>query len=112
MKIAWFHSHLLHPNSGGTRYLLDYCIGLCERGHEVTVFCDVIDKALRSTMHDSGIKTVSMDIFSTNSPVYWVLLPALLLWKRIYYHRQIKTFDVLITTMFPMNILILKGQKK
>ena len=106
MKIAWFHSHLLHPNSGGTRYVTDYCRALAVRGHQVTVFCDVAENSVRGQLAAGGVRLVEMDVRSTNSPLYWLFLPLSLIAKRSRFKSEIREFDFAIATMFPMNILI------
>lgn len=106
MRIAWFHSHLLNANSGGTRFVLDYSEGLHRyHGHEVTLFCDIASAETRGQMAERGLKLVELDTVSTNSPRYWLTLPLRLKNKRAVLAQTISEYDFIINSMFPMNWL-------
>jgi glycosyltransferase involved in cell wall biosynthesis len=107
MRIAWFHSHLLHINSGGTRFVLDYAEALTRsHGHTVTLFCDVASGEAVAQMDQMGIKLVQLDHKSTNSAAYWLTLPARIDRKRALLQKTQQEFDFIINSMFPTNWLV------
>ena len=107
MRIVWFHGNMLHTNSGGTRFVVDYAGGLKRQfGHEVTVVCDCASAEICSQLQGHGIPVVEMDRFSTNHPVYWLTLPARILKKRKWLQYISKEFDCVVCSLFPMNLLV------
>lgn len=106
MRIAWFHSHLLHAHSGGTRFVLDYAGALHTRhGHAVTILCDTAGDPARQRCREMGMDLVELDTCSTNAPRYWLTL-----WRRIARKKARLTsllagHDLVISSMFPMNWL-------
>ncbi len=107
MRIAWFHSHLLHINSGGTRFVLDYTEVLRRSfDHEITLFCDVASSEAANQMEQAGMKFVQLDHESTNSAGYWLTLPARINRKRAHVEKTLHEFDFIINSMFPMNWLV------
>jgi len=109
MRIAWFHGNMLHTNSGGTRFVVDYTVGLKHLfGHEVTVFCDCASAEIRLQLQEYGIPIVEMDQFSTNHPIYWLTLPVRILKKRKRLRHVSKEFDCIVCSLFPMNLLVSK----
>ncbi len=106
MKIAWFHSHLLHANSGGTRFVLDYSAALRDSfGHEVTMFCDLAGPEAIAQLERNGMALRQLDTVSTNSPVYWLTLSSRLRRKRLELVNEMAEYDFIINSMFPMNVL-------
>ena len=107
MKIAWFHSHLLNLNSGGTRFVFDYCEFLQKyHQHTITIFCDTASKQALQRAKKSNIRIVQIDTISTNSPWYWLTLYARVFSKRNRIKSVLKHFDLIINSMFPMNWLV------
>src|SRR5262245_59671774 len=107
LRIAWFHSHLLHINSGGTRFVLDYSEGLHRyHGHDVTIFCDVACAEAARQIRVAGIRLVELDRSSTNSPIYWLTLPYRIRRKRRELKEMMRDQDVIVNSMFPMNWLV------
>lgn len=107
MKIAWFHSHLLNTNSGGTRFVIDYAIGLKEKfHHEVTIFCDCASSEVIRRFNNAGISVIQTDKYSTNNFFYWLTLLRRVKKKRKKLQYVEKDFDRLINSLFPMNVLV------
>ena len=107
MKIAWFHTHLIHTNSGGTRFVLNYAEYLKKLyGHDITVFTDIASDETIKAISDTNIDLVIMDHKSTNSFFYWLTLYPRLYIKRKKYASILSGFDLIISSMFPMNLLI------
>ena len=106
MRIAWLHSHLLNPNSGGSRFVIDYADGLqMQHGHQVTIVCDVASATAREQVLSKNLGLVELDDCSTNSPLYWLTLPWRIARKRRALARRIAEFDVVLNSMFPMSWL-------
>lgn len=105
MKIAWLHSHLLNPNSGGTRYITDFITGLKKLGVEVDLYCDQISDQSRSYFKEKNIKVTIIDKLSTWSAIYWLTLPLRIINKRSFFNSLKSEYDVFITSMFPMNLV-------
>ena len=107
MRIAWFHSHLLNVNSGGTRFVLDYTEALQRsHGHQITLFCDVASREAVTQVEKAGMKLVQLDRESTNSPAYWLTLPSRIKRKRVELEKVLQDYDFIINSMFPMNWLV------
>ena len=107
MKIAWFHGNMQHTNSGGTRFVIDYSIGLKRLfGHDVTVFCDCASAEVISQLEAAGVPVVETDRTSTNSPLYWLTLPLRNRAKQRKLRYVEAEFDCIVNSLFPMNVLV------
>lgn len=105
MKIAWYHSHFLHHNSGGSRFVIDYASGLQDKFmHQVTVFCDCASEESRIEFEKLGVGLVELGKHSTNSPMYWLFLPFYIFKSRHKLRNVASNFDILIAGIFPTNI--------
>ncbi len=108
MKIAWFHGHMLHTNSGGTRFVVDYATGLKRLfNHEVSVFCDCASKEVVERLSAGQVSVIQTDHISTHRPLYWLTL----FWRNARKRKHLRhhlesTFDCIISSLFPMNVLI------
>jgi glycosyltransferase involved in cell wall biosynthesis len=107
MRIAWFHSHFLHVNSGGTRFVLDYAEALQHiHGHQITLFCDVASPEAVTQMELAAVKLVELDSKSTNSPLYWMTLAGRIRRKKTELETVLQDYDCIISSMFPMSWLV------
>jgi glycosyltransferase involved in cell wall biosynthesis len=107
MRIAWFHSHLLNTNSGGTRFVIDYAIGVKQKfNHQVTIFCDCASDEVNSRFKDAGISLIELDKYSTNNFFYWLTLNQRIRKKQKQLVNIEKDFDSIINSLFPMNMLV------
>lgn len=107
MDIAWFHSHLLHLNSGGTRFVFETCYGLKQTyHHNVTIYCDTASEESRQYANELGIGLVELDTSSTNSLAFWLKLPFVLKRKRRRLLGLLPKGCVIVNSMFPMNVLV------
>ncbi len=107
MKIAWFHGNMQHTNSGGTRFVIDYSIGLKQLfNHELTVFCDSASNEVIFRLKEAGVPVIVMDQTSTNNPLYWLTLP----WRNKRKRKRLEyvetEFDCIVNSLFPMNVLV------
>lgn len=102
-NIYWCHPHFLNW-LGGSKYIFEIATRLSKK-YDITIVADVFSKESRKKFRSAGIKTRTLSGFSTNNYFYWILLPLFLLadWKKL---RKIVTADdILVTSMFPMNVL-------
>ncbi|MCF7817901.1 MAG: glycosyltransferase [Kiritimatiellales bacterium] len=107
MKIAWFHGNMQHTNSGGTRFVIDYSIGLRQQfNHEVTVFCDRASDEVVTRLLDADVQVNETDWTSTNNPFYWLTLPLRNRRKRKKLAYVERDFDCVVNSLFPMNVLV------
>jgi len=107
MKIAWFHSHFLHPNSGGSRFVIDYASGLKNiHKQDIQVYCDMANEEARKLFKAENIPLIELDTNSTNSAFYWLTLTSRLKRKKKYLRENISSDTMLISSMFPMNLLV------
>lgn len=106
MKIAWFHSHLLNTNSGGSRYVKDYAIFLAKNGFEIDIYCDQADKSLIKYFKKNRINVIELDALSTYSPIYWLTLPIRVQKKKKKIKKIQNKYDLFISSMFPMNLVL------
>jgi glycosyltransferase involved in cell wall biosynthesis len=109
MKIAWFHGNMRPTHSGGTRFVLDYAIGLKQMfNHTVTVYCDQASEEVKSRLTDAGVPLIETDSTSTNNPFYWLTLPMRNILKKKRLGYITKEYDCIINSLFPMNVLVAK----
>lgn len=107
MRIAWFHSHLLNTNSGGTRFVIEYAIGLHQKfNHQVTIFCDCASSEVASRLKENGVSLIELDKYSTNNFKYWLTLDKRIRKKQNQLQYVEKNFDCIVNSLFPMNVLV------
>jgi len=94
-------------DSGGTRFVFDQ-IEIMQRiyGHHFTIFCDVASPESRKMAAQIGVELETLDVSSTNSPLYWLTLAPRVTMKRRQLQARIASYDVAVTSMFPMNWVI------
>jgi len=109
MRIAWFHSHFQHW-MGGTKYVFEVAKALKSRREieDITIFVETTSQENKERFSNAGIKVIPLLSRSSYSPLYWLLLPLYLrrMVKILRSSYGINSFDVLISSMFPMNCLI------
>ena len=87
--------------------MLDYTEALQRsHGHQITLFCDIASREAVTQVEKAGMKLVQLDRESTNSPAYWLTLPARIKRKRTELEKVLQDYDFIINSMFPMNWLV------
>ena len=87
--------------------MLDYSSALQENfGHEVTMFCDLAGDDAVAQLKKNRMELRQMDTVSTNSPAYWLTLASRLRRKREALEKEVSGYDLIINSMFPMNVLV------
>ena len=102
-RIAWLHTHFL-LNTGGTRYVHEVISRLAKE-YSITVFVEKSNPEWKEKFSSSGIKVVEILPLSSNSPFYWLLFPYWLRRDLAFLKTAIQGFDLVVTSMFPMNWL-------
>ncbi|MBI3306663.1 MAG: glycosyltransferase family 4 protein [Candidatus Omnitrophica bacterium] len=111
MKIAWFHSHLLNW-SGGTKFLYETLKRL-NTHVDITVYVEAADEKLKAIFEESGIKVISFTrTKSSKSLSYWTFFPFHIFQEIDWIRRNVKNFDIYVSSFFPMNYLLYKANRK
>lgn len=106
LRIAWLHSHFLHFHSGGTQFVCNFAEHLQRAlGCSVRFVVDVAAADARRFCTARDLALVELDRSSTNSPWYWLTLGARLRSKRPPIQALVAEADVVVSSMFPMNLL-------
>ena len=87
-KIIWLHSHFNYW-MGGTKYVYEV---ISELKNDYTIICAVEDfnQFSDNKYKEIGIKINRLNFLSSNSIIYWVLMPAMLLIDLFYLKKKIK----------------------
>ncbi len=101
MKIAWLHSHFLY-SVGATRYIYEVSKRLASH-HEITIFVERSSLFWKEKFAKEGIVVREISSSSSNSPIYWLFFPFLAFCEIIILRKEINGFDLVITSIFPMN---------
>lgn len=104
-KIVWLHPHFLNW-MGGHRYIYEVTKRLVRHyGMGVILYSGAMSDYAKNKFNKSGISVKTFLGFSTNNPIYWLLMPLFLFLERIYFEKEAKSSHVVISSMFPMNII-------
>ena len=69
MKIAFVTTHMTLFGGGG-KFLRDFANKLCERGHQITIVAQVIDRN-KYKFHDK-VKLIQIGGPLPSNPLYWI----------------------------------------
>ena len=102
-KIYWLHPHFLNW-MGGHKYIYEIARRLSKK-YDVTVVADVFSEESKNKFKQVGLDTVSLSGISTNRILYWFFLPIYVIKNVLILKKRISSNDILITSMFPMNVV-------
>jgi len=102
-KIYWLHPHYLNW-MGGHKYIYEIVKRLSNK-YSVLVVADIFSKESENKFKDLGLHTITLSSISTNKFVYWVFLPFYIVKDVLYLKKHVHSNDILITSMFPMNVV-------
>lgn len=102
-KLIWYHPHLYFW-MGGTKFVFEVIVRLKEH-FEVTVICSAGDKKIINLFERAGVEVIITSYKSTNSLVYWTLLPIFLTYDFIKSIKHLKKADYLIGSIYPANLI-------
>ena len=109
-SLAWLHPHFCYWN-GGTKFIVRVIRAL-SKFYKITVFAEDYLPEVYKEFENMGVKVKKMFYFSTNKNIYWLLLPIIQLYEAVFYKKQIKKHDCIISSMFPMSILANNSNSK
>jgi glycosyltransferase involved in cell wall biosynthesis len=102
-RIYWLFPHL-EQDGGGTKFLLEVTKRLSKR-YDITIICNTGTSEIIDSFQQNGTKVVTTSFIAANSNLYWLFLPAFLLFDFIKLIPHLKKADTVITTMYPSNLL-------
>jgi len=109
-KIVWLYPKL-EKWMGGTRYVFECCKKLKEQ-YELLVVCQKGTDLVLSEFINNGIKVINLNSKSFTDMDFWLLFYKNLDSDLQEIKKFINTDDVLISAMFPMNIIASKFTNK
>ena len=101
IKIAWLHTHFL-LNTGGTRYVHEV-VSRLKKDFDITIFVEKSNSDWKDKFRSDGIEVVELLPISSNSPIYWLFFPFWLKSSLEKIRERTHGFDIVVTSMFPMN---------
>ena len=103
LKIMWLHSHLSIP-SGGTKYVLEVIREL-SKNHHVDLYVQKATPQFEQSFKKAGINITTMSKYSTSDVLFWLNFSRHIKNQINFLQNQAKNYDVVISSMFPMNII-------
>ena len=101
--ILWLHPHFLNW-MGGHKYIYEVVVRL-SRKYRVTIASAKFSPEAIKKFKAKQIKTFELSGISTNNPLYWLFLPYFILKDALRLRKVIYKYKVVISSMFPMNIV-------
>lgn len=111
-KIIWLHSHFLYW-MGGTKFVYEVIKNL-KKDFEIHIIVENATKTAIKKYRNIGVKITSLDKLTSTSPIYWATFP----WQIFDDYLKLKNIlafkncDLVVTSMFPMNLFPLIFKKK
>ncbi len=102
-KIFWLHPHFLNW-MGGHKYIFEITKRLSKK-YDVIIVSDVFSEDSKNKFCGINVHIITLGKISTNSIFYWIFLPYFMLRDVYIMRKYINSKDILITSMFPMNVI-------
>lgn len=102
-KIFWLHSHTL-MSTGGTRFIHEVSRELSKK-YQVELFVERTSQEWRSNFESNNVVVTEISNITSTSLLYWIFFPYFLIKNFFTLKNNIKSSDVVITTMFPFNFI-------
>lgn len=103
LNIMFLGSHMTN-SSGGTKFIFNLVNELSRR-HNVVVYLQKPPTVFNNEFKSSGIKVISMSNCSTGDVKFWLTFSSQINKQKSFLKKEAKIFDVVISIIFPMNIL-------
>ena len=103
LRIMWLHSHLSLPG-GGVKYVLEVIREL-SKNHDVDLYIQKALPQFEKQFKDAGINLTTMSKYSTSDILFWLNFSRQIKNEIKFLKNQAKNYDVVISSMFPMNII-------
>jgi len=105
LRILWLHPHFLNW-MGGHQYIYEIINRLNKRyGCRITLVAGAFSDSSKRKFRRIRIENRELLGFSTNNPIYWLFLPFFLKKELNILKKEAEDFDLIISSMFPMNVL-------
>lgn len=103
-KIIWLHSHFLYW-MGGTKFIFEI-IKKLRSSFDIVVIVEKSSKLALDNYKSQNVKFVSLNKTTSTSPFYWMTLPLQIYINYAKIKRVVEKQkpQVIVTSMFPMNI--------
>jgi len=101
VRVAWLHPHFQYW-MGGTKFIFEVARRL-RKEMDLTLFVLTADRGIRELFEKEGLEVIPVSFTSTHSLLFWSLFPY---WTKRSIDRlkdEVKDYDLLISSMFPMN---------
>lgn len=102
-RIYWLHPHFINW-MGGHKYIYEIGIRLAKK-YDLYIVADVFSVEAKNKFKKSGISVIQLGNYSTNNILYWSFLPLFVARDYFNLKKILKTGDIVISSMFPMNIV-------
>ncbi len=103
IKIAWLHSHF-HNWMGGTIFVYQV-IKRMRKDYDITVFVESSSEYAKQQFAELGVEVIETTGISSDGFRYWLFFKHYLKKSRSVLAGYMDDFDVIVTSMFPMNWL-------
>lgn len=111
MSIAWFHSHIQNW-AGGTKFLFE-TVKRLNRKASVTLFVEAASPEILRMFEAENVRVVILTkTRSSKSKLYWLLFPHHLARETEWVRKNVAGFDVYVSSMFPMNVILMNAGKR
>ena len=103
LRIMWLFPHL-SSSGGGLRYILG---GLREfaKEHDVHLYVQKSSPEIVKQFSDESIQVTTMSKYSTGNVQFWLNFSRQINHEIQFLKNEAKNYDVVISCMFPMNII-------
>jgi glycosyltransferase involved in cell wall biosynthesis len=107
--LIWLHSHFKNW-MGGTKFIYEVTKRL-KKDHNVIVIVENSSQSSKRKYKDENINLISLNSLTSNNYIYWLLLPYFIVKDFILIKKIIKNIQkkhsniVIISSMFPMNVV-------
>lgn len=101
--IYWLHSHFL-LSTGGTRFIFEV-ISQLSKTYRVVVIVEKTNEEWKKKYTEINVEIIETLPLSSNNILYWLFLPIFIVISYIKSKTTIKKNSVVISSMFPMNII-------
>lgn len=111
-QIVWLHSHFLYW-MGGTKFVYEVIKNL-KKDFEILVIVENSTKEALNKYKDINVDVISLNKLTSTSPFFWITFPIQIVvdYVKIKNILSSQKYDVIVSSMFPMNVLAYFLRKK
>lgn len=108
-KVVWLYTHLLFW-TGGTRFILEVTQRL-KQFWDIYIIVERASPEIVGECQRYGVEVREIGFLTSTNPLYWLLFPLMLRIDENRIKREVMDADVVISGMFPMNVIATKLNK-